>query len=730
MFEAMNLRLSFRTIAVGLLSLLTATIVQADTTSRQPSVLFLFHNNYSTDVLNKLRSTGVFQAADLFHVQTASPSLALLMKYDAVLVSDGGYQDAAAIGNTLADYVDAGGGVVLMANACVGAVVDNQSPRGRWLPGYSVLAPGNGFYGQGNQYLDLSTITDSNHPVFIGVQSFDGGSEPGMTHNANVVPGAKILAKWTNGNVFVAEGPLPGRIDLNFFPLSQESYSWYWRTLTDGVKLMTNSLVCVMRPRVMLVAADDSISIADVRSKLRATERLGIVDTLDASTSTPSLTQLKGYDAVVVWGRLNFQNSAALGNVLADFADLGRGVIVAASSESEFSADRRLGGRWLSGGYEIIPSSTTVSSGANSLGSIPYANHPIVSAVSEFHTDSNALQAGGLPSNCFAAARWTDGTPLAALSHARFNRVDLAFYPPSSDAPHGRWHGDGAQLLANSVICSIKPYVACIASDAANMNDVADKLASSRRFSAVASFDATAATPTEDELAPFNSVLTWSSSPFGDSAAFGNRLASYVDSGGAVVTAMMANIGGPFDAAYRPGGRWTSEGFDILPEDSLPGLKSGTPAFLSTSQKPGPLNYFLRKLFGGTQSLRPDTVTAMRGRSVLSWHDGRLLGAVHNFRKRIDLGIYPPSSATSASGWHRYTDGTQLLANALEGATRMLPCSGDLNGDSLVDDTDFLLFVRAYDTLLDPTGDLNGDGLTSDSDFEVFLTTYTALQCP
>jgi len=66
------------------------------------------------------------------------------------------------------------------------------------------------------------------------------------------------------------------------------------------------------------------------------------------------------------------------------------------------------------------------------------------------------------------------------------------------------------------------------------------------------------------------------------------------------------------------------------------------------------------------------------------------------------------------------------------------PCPGDLNGDGLVDDSDFVSFAGAYD-ILDcadpsmPTGcpaDLNLDGLVDDSDFVIFASAYDALICP
>ncbi len=74
------------------------------------------------------------------------------------------------------------------------------------------------------------------------------------------------------------------------------------------------------------------------------------------------------------------------------------------------------------------------------------------------------------------------------------------------------------------------------------------------------------------------------------------------------------------------------------------------------------------------------------------------------------------------------------------------PCDADFNGDSLVDDLDFQIFVVAYDKLLcedEPGGgalrrnagvpcpcDVNGDRLVDDLDFQIFVVAYNELLCP
>ncbi|MBS0191027.1 MAG: hypothetical protein U0573_03905 [Phycisphaerales bacterium] len=67
-----------------------------------------------------------------------------------------------------------------------------------------------------------------------------------------------------------------------------------------------------------------------------------------------------------------------------------------------------------------------------------------------------------------------------------------------------------------------------------------------------------------------------------------------------------------------------------------------------------------------------------------------------------------------------------------------VPCPADLNGDSMVDDADFVQFASAYNLLdcADPAmpsncpSDLNKDGVVDDSDFVIFAAAYNALLCP
>ncbi|MBX3380381.1 MAG: hypothetical protein KF805_09805 [Phycisphaeraceae bacterium] len=117
--------------------------------------------------------------------------------------------------------------------------------------------------------------------------------------------------------------------------------------------------------------------------------------------------------------------------------------------------------------------------------------------------------------------------------------------------------------------------------------------------------------------------------------------------------------------------------------------------------------------------------------------------------------IPPPFSAAARTG--RDGRGTFLNGNAAvfgaavntgpSGFKRALlrvafqipgSCPGDLNSDGLVDDSDFTIFVVAYNILdcADPDmppgcpADLNQDGVVEDTDFTIFVAAYNELLCP
>lgn len=203
----------------------------------------------NADVQSKLMASGFFGQVDIIDIATTTPTLAQLQAYSAVIVwSFVNIQDSTLLGDTLADYVDAGGGVVVSVYAN-STTSTNRTLQGRWLSGgYPIIVQAGGT--TSNSVATLGTVLLPNHPVMNGVVSFNGGSSSARPTTLSMTAGSSVIAEWSDGKILAAQhGSLPRRIDLGFFPPSNGGASTsYWDQTTDGGKLMANALLYVSVP--------------------------------------------------------------------------------------------------------------------------------------------------------------------------------------------------------------------------------------------------------------------------------------------------------------------------------------------------------------------------------------------------------------------------------------------------------------------------------------------------
>jgi hypothetical protein len=157
---------------------------------------------------------------------------------------DAGFQNNVLLGDVLADYVDAGGGVVQMTFTM--ATSGFYTVSGRWRSsGYDPLIPNS--YTSGTA-LTLGTIHQSGHPILTGVSSFSGGSSSYRNTVLGVSAGTILVADWSNGIPLIAANTasFTGRtVALNFFPPSSTMRVDFWDSTTDGARLMANALAFV-----------------------------------------------------------------------------------------------------------------------------------------------------------------------------------------------------------------------------------------------------------------------------------------------------------------------------------------------------------------------------------------------------------------------------------------------------------------------------------------------------
>jgi len=208
-------------------------------------------------------------------------------------------------------------------------------------------------------------------------------------------------------------------------------------------------------PRVALCETVNAEGV-DTQSKLMGTGDFSAVDLIDCHSTTPSLATLQGYSGVMVWSDNTFANSAALGDNLADYADGGGTVVLAAFGDTTVGGAYQVEGRLRTSSYSPFVPGTAVSGTQMTLAADVPGNQ-LLNGVSSFNGGTNSWHdAVTLNSGATQVAHWTDGTPLVAF---KGNVVGLNFFPYSSDSVSGDWLSstNGAQLMADALQFNDKP---------------------------------------------------------------------------------------------------------------------------------------------------------------------------------------------------------------------------------------------------------------------------------
>jgi len=119
--------------------------------------------------------------------------------------------------------------------------------------------------------------------------------------------------------------------------------------------------------------------------------------------------------------------------------------------------------------------------------------------------------------------------------------------------------------------------------------------------------------------------------------------------------------------------------------------------------------------------------------TTIRWFSGSCGGALVGTGNGLSIAS-PTSSTVYFARWE-----TSCGVSSCASVTfHIRNCPADLTCDAQVDDSDFVVFLAAYNLLAcsDPAmpagcpSDLNGDGFVDDADFVIFLAGYTALICP
>lgn len=205
-------------------------------------------------------------------------------------------------------------------------------------------------------------------------------------------------------------------------------------------------------PIVAAIGAADYGYQDDVVAKLQGTCLFSQVDPISAYDNTPTLGQLSGYDAVLVYSDYGFQNNVAMGDVLADYVDGGGRVVVGALAFWTSDHTLGMGGRLSTGGYLPFTQGGQTVGGSNQHLQADLPNSPYLANVNSFSGGQFAIQNSiALATGATQIAHWPSGAPLVAVKR---RVVGLNMYPPSSDAASHFWDAstDGDILMADALL--------------------------------------------------------------------------------------------------------------------------------------------------------------------------------------------------------------------------------------------------------------------------------------
>ena len=203
------------------------------------------------------------------------------------------------------------------------------------------------------------------------------------------------------------------------------------------------SAVCLDASTLAIVNADNSPGAAAAQAALLATGRFGAVDLIDAYGSSPVLGTLSGYDAVLAYSNRQLWDASGLGNVLAQYYDLG-GKHLTLATYAFSGGPLEIGGAIGSGNYAALTYGGTGNVSGTLVATVPsdpiFANIDLA-GLSYAHNVNFAHP--GLASGATLLA--TDGSGVDMIARSANGVVDVNIYPGGSNSLATY------QLLANTL---------------------------------------------------------------------------------------------------------------------------------------------------------------------------------------------------------------------------------------------------------------------------------------
>ena len=248
---------------------------------------------------------------DYFDARVDTPSLALLCTYDCVFTwPDLSYADAVALGDVLADYVDAGCGKVILGQWCL-------PTQTNWLEGRIMEADYCPVTATDDTRESRSYAGDGADCVHVGAP-FVSSYETGFRDDCSLRSGAQSDGTYVDDYLSVAWRP-----DRRVYYSAGNTGTTYG--MGEWSDLVCNMCLCARDGAVLYAPANPD----NPEFRLGLSQELNkACDYYDARFGTPSLALLSNYDCILTWANYGYYDNVAMGDVLADYVDAGYGKVI------------------------------------------------------------------------------------------------------------------------------------------------------------------------------------------------------------------------------------------------------------------------------------------------------------------------------------------------------------------------------------------------------------------
>jgi hypothetical protein len=193
----------------------------------------------------------------------------------------------------------------------------------------------------------------------------------------------------------------------------------------------------------LAIVASDAVLGSQTEAGLMGTGAFSSVTFIDATTSTPTLSTLSQYDAVLAYTDFPPQDPTGLGNVLASYYDLGGKALTIATYA--FSNNWEIGGTVMTGNYAGF---TNLGINGNVSGNVvaTVPTDPIFDGIDlsqvSFFSNSNYSHPGLAAGATLLA---TDGDGVDMIARSGNGVIDVNLFPAEDDSP------EAEDLLASTL---------------------------------------------------------------------------------------------------------------------------------------------------------------------------------------------------------------------------------------------------------------------------------------